>query len=437
MSFTPHMIAIIILILCSSYFSGTEIAYTSVREERVREKYEKKKTRPLRYAVYFLSHYDDMLAAILIGNNVVNLTASSISTVVVVSLLGERYSWVATVVMTVLILIFGEVLPKSVGKALSEQICIVTSVPLRVLSVMLRPAVTGVNFIIDRVAVLWSGLAVTEETITEDELSSVMDIVESEGVIDGEHTTLVKRAIGYKDIRAYEIITPRVDLEYIDISDTGEEIIGQILASGHSRLPVCDGDADDIIGVLHLNKFLFKLESGEITGDENVADSIRALCSPPIFIPRTLPVHSAVDLMREHQQQLIFVVDSYGGVMGILTMEDAIEVIVGDIWDESDTVEPDMVKIGEDTYDVGAQLRLHELFDELGMGHAYDEICEEYTVLGGWCAHMLGLDPKVGDSFTYRGLTFTVRTLSDRTPGRLTLTVAADDVKEDININSK
>ena len=427
MSFTPHIIAIVILVVCSSYFSGTEIAFTAVRAERIREKYEKKKSTPLRFAVYFLSHFDDMLATILIGNNVANQVASSISTVIVVGLLGESYTWVATLAMTVIILIFGEVLPKSLGKTCAEFICAAAAVPLRVLSVILHPAVLAVNFLVDKIARCWRRLAVTDETISEGELSSVMDIVESEGVIDGDHATLVKRAIDYKDIRAYEIITPRVDVEYIDINDSGSDIIEQALSSTHSRLPVCDGDVDSIIGVLHLNKFLFRLESGEIAED-SVADAVRSLCLTPIFIPRTTPIHSAVDLMRERQQQLVFVVDSYGGVMGILTMEDALEVIVGDIWDESDKIEPDIVKTGEGTYDLSAQTRLRELFSELSIGHDdSDEIVDEYTVLGGWCSQMLGIHPEIGDSFTYGRLTFTVRTLSDRMPDRISLTVAVDD----------
>ena len=422
----PLYIAIIaVLTAFSSFFSGTEIAYTSVRPQRLYDRYEKKKTLPMRLAVYFLSHFDNMLAAILIGNNIVNLTASSLATVVVVELLGENFSWVATVSMTILVLIFGEVLPKSIGKARSDLVCTASSVPLRGLSFILYPAIAFVNWIIERLSHLWDKLKVTDETISEGELSSVMDIVESEGVIDGEHATLVKRAIDYKNIRAYEIITPRVDIEYIDINDIGADIISQALDSVYTRLPVCDGDADDILGVLHLNKLLFRIESGEITPDSDVGGYIRSLMSPPIFIPRTTPLHRAVDIMREMQQQLVFVVDSYGGVMGILTMEDALEVIVGDIWDESDEIEPDMVKISDTEYDLDSKLRLRELFAELTLDCDTSEVEDEYTVLGGWCTEMLGLSPKTGDGFTWGPLTLTVRTLRDKMPDRLTLTVSA------------
>ena len=427
MSIAVELIIIAILVAMSSYFSGTEIAYTSVRAERIREKYEKKKTAPRRFAVYFLSHYDDMLGTILIGNNVANIVASSIATVVVVELLGDGYSWVATAVMTLIILIFGEILPKSVGKSCAETVCVLTSVPLRGLSVVLHPAVVGVNMLVDKISRIWKRLVVEDDTISEGELSSVMDIVESEGVIEETHTALVKRAIDYKDIKAYEIITPRVDIEYIDINDDGADIIEKALTSDHSRLPVCDGDADNMIGVLHLNRLLFRLESGEITKDSDVAGCIRSLCLPPLFVPRTTPLHAAVELMRERQQQLLFVVDSYGGVMGIMTMEDALEVIVGDIWDESDEVEPDLVKTGDGTYDLGAQLRLKELFSELDLDHECDEIADEYTILGGWCTAELGLDPKIGDSFTFGRLTFTVRSVSDMMPERITLVVTDDE----------
>ena len=424
MNIPLYLTVIGVLIVFSSFFSGTEIAYTSVRESRLYDGYEKKKSPPRRYAVYFLSHFDHMLATILIGNNLVNQASSSIATVVVIGLFGESRSWVATLVMTVLILIFAEVLPKSIGKAKPEIICVASSVPLRVLSIVFYPLIVLVNRIMDVLSHSWSGLLTDDDTISEGELSSVMDIVESEGVIDGEHTMLVKRAIDYKDIRAYEIITPRVDIEYIDINDPADEIISEVLTSGHSRLPVCDGDADDILGVIHLNKLLFRLESGEITQETDVGELIKNLMSQPIFIPRTTSLHSAVELMREKQQQLVFVVDSYGGVMGLLTMEDALEVIVGDIWDETDEVAPDMVKISEHEYDLGAQLRLRELFSELGIESETEKIADEYTVLGGWCTQMMGVSPNVGDSFSYGDLTFTVTALRDRIPERVTLKIS-------------
>ncbi len=421
----PVYIAVIaVLVLFSSYFSGTEIAYTSVNPGRISERYEKKKTPSLRFAVWFLSHFDDMLATILIGNNIVNQVASSMATVIVIELLGESFSWVATLVMTVIILVFGEVLPKSVCKACSESMCTATSLSLRALSIVFFPAIKLVNLMMDGLSRLWAPLVAEEKPISEGELSSVMDIVESEGVIDGDHTTLVKRAIDYKDIHAYEIITPRVDVEYIDINDTGEVIIRQALSSGHSRLPVCDGDADSILGVLHLNKLLFRLEAGDLSGSDDIAGCIREMMSPPLFVSRTTPLHDAVELMRGRQQQLLFVVDSYGGVMGILTMEDALEVIVGDIWDESDDIVPDMIKLSDTEYDLGAQLRLRELFDTVDPGIDTDEVESEFTVLGGWCTKMMGLSPDVGESFTYGPLTFTVKTLRDKMPDRVILTVS-------------
>ena len=432
MNIPLYLFVIALFVICSSFFSGTEIAYTSVREQRLYDSYEKKKTTPRRYAVYFLSHYDDMLATILIGNNLVNQASSAMATVVVIGLLGENYSWLATLIMTVIILTFGEVLPKSICKARSELICVASSVPLKVLSIVFYPAVALVNRIMEVMSRLWAGIMQTDETISEGELSSVMDIVKNEGVLDEEHTTLVKRAIYYKDIRAYEIITPRVDLEYIDINDSAENIILRVLSSGHSRLPVCDGDADKILGVLHLNKLLFRLESGDITDNSDITSSVKSLMSAPIFIPKTTPLHTAVELMREKQQQLLFVVDSYGGIMGILTMEDALEVIVGDIWDETDDITPDLVRISENEYDLSSKLRLRELFSLLrDVVSDTESIENEYTVLGGWCSQMIGISPNIGDSFTYGRLTFTVRTLRDKMPDRLILVIQPDDPSSD------
>lgn len=419
-----YLSIIAVLIVFSAFFSGTEIAYTSVKPSRIYEEHEKKKSVTTRIAVYFLSHFDNMLATILIGNNVVNQFSSSLATIVVVGLLGESFSWVATVAMTVIVLIFGEVLPKTIGKAQSEAICMLTAVPLRVLSLVFYPLIFLVNKLMSFLSRFWIRLKQDDgETISEGELSSVMDIVGSEGVMDEEHTALVKRAIDYKDIRAYEIITPRVDVEYLDLSDTPEEIIRQVLASTHSRLPVSDGDADNVIGVLHINKLLFRIESGDITRDSDLREYIKELMSPPIFIPKTTPIHGAVELMRKKQQQLVFIVDSYGGIMGILTMEDALEIIVGDIWDEYDEVEPDIIKLSDTEYDVSVKLRLRELFAEFLPDVDTEIIESEYTVLGGWCAQMLGISPEIGDSFTFDRITLTVKTLKDKTPYRLTLLV--------------
>ncbi len=428
MNYPLYLTVIAILIVFSSFFSGTEIAYTSVKPGRLYERHEKKKSLSTRFSVYFLSHFDNMLAAILIGNNVVNQFSSSMATVVVVSLLGEHFSWVATVLMTVIVLIFGEVLPKTIGKARAESICLFSAVPLKVLSVIFYPLIFAVNKLMDLLSRLWARFRQDEEeAISEGELSSVMDIVGSEGVLDEANTQLVKRAISYKDIKAYEIITPRVDIEYIDIGDPAEKIIRQALASGHSRLPVCDDVADNVLGVLHLNKLLFRIESGEINEKSDMGAYLRELMSPALFVPKTTPVHSAVELMREKQQQLLFVVDSYGGIMGIMTMEDALEVIVGDIWDESDEIEPNIIKISDNEYDVSVKLRLRELFSELLPGSDTSMIESEYTILGGWCAQMLGLSVNVGDSFTFEGLTFTVKTVDDKMPERLTVTISSPD----------
>lgn len=431
MNIPVSLVVIAVLVAFSAFFSGTEIAYTSVRPQRISDRYEKKKSLSLRYAVYFLSHFDDMLAAILIGNNVVNQAASAIAAMIVIELLGENFSWVSTLAMTVLVLIFGEVLPKSICKAKSELICAVSAVPLHSIAVIFKPLIFLVNRLMDVLARLWEPLKPSEEPITEGELSSVMDIVGSEGVIDEEHTTLVKRAIDYKDIRAYEIITPRVDMEYIDINDSGESILDLALTSKFSRLPVCGGDADSVLGVLHLNKLLFKLESGDLSEDSDISDAVRSLMNQPIFVPKTTPVHRVVETMRERQQQMVFVVDEHGGVMGLVTMEDALEVLVGDIWDETDEVAPDIVKLDGGGYDLGSQTRLRELFSELSVDFDTDEIVSEYTVLGGWCAEMLGMSPKVGDSFSYNGLVFTVRTLNDRLPDRITLSFETDENGKD------
>ena len=427
---TAFYVVIIILIICSAYFSGTEMAYTTVSEQRLQTRYEDKKTTARRLAIYLQARYARMLATILIGNNVVNLTASSIATVIVINLLGEAYSWVATLCMTLLILIFGEILPKMIGKRKPDGFCTLSAGPLYTLSVILYPVVYIVNKLTDIISGLWSNVrdSGNNDSITDGELESVIDIAKDEGVLDYDESFMVKRAITYKDIRAYEIITPRVDMEYIDLNDSVDEIKALVMNSTHSRLPVCDGDADSIIGVLHLNKLFYNI--AEYGFDRSLArESLCELLNPPIFIPKTLPLPDAVELMRERQQQMIFVVDSYGGNMGLLTMEDALEVLVGDIWDESDDIAPDLIKLSDNEYDIGVQLHLRDLFDSLSLGHEYDDIADEYTIVGGWCVHELGLTPEVGESFDFNGLHFTISKLDGRKIVRVHLLIIPTNKK--------
>ncbi len=421
----PEILIILLMLVCAAFFNGSEMAFTSVGEQRLRLRYEEKSTLPRRAALYFVSHFQSLLTTTLIGNDTTTMIATNIATLLVVGLLGEGMSWVATLIMTLLILTFTEIVPKVVCKQKAAEFCTISAVPLRVLTIILSPLIFVVTLIIKVLSFIWKRRATDDDTLTTDELESVIDIAEDEGVLDEDESDLVRRAIDYKNVKAYEIITPRVDMEYIDIEDDYEDIKESMMSFTHSRIPVCEGGADNVIGLVHLNRLLSAEASGEVP-------DILALSTPPVFVAKTATIPDIVRRMRETKRRLVFVADDYGGVLGIVTMEDALELLVGDIWDETDDVLPDMVVLGDGEFDLGGQLRLRELFDELELyGEEYEDIADEFTVLCGWCADRLGLEPQIGDSFTFERLNFTVSALDGKMADRVRLTVVPDDDEDE------
>ncbi|MCD7747763.1 MAG: hemolysin family protein [Firmicutes bacterium] len=419
------IIIIFLMLLCAAFFNGSEMAFTSVGEQRLRLRCEEKNTLPRRAALYFVSHFQSLLTTTLIGNDTTTMIATNIATLLVVGLLGEGMSWVATLVMTLLILTFTEIVPKVICKQKAAEFCTISAVPLRVLTVILSPFIFVITLIIKLLSFIWRRKSTDDDVLTTDELESVIDIAEDEGVLDEDESDLVRRAIDYKNIKAYEIITPRVDMEYIDIEDDYEDIKESMMKFTHSRIPVCEGNPDNVIGLVHLNRLLSAEASGRIP-------DIASLSTPPVFVAKTATIPDIVRRMRETKRRLVFVADDYGGVLGIVTMEDALEILVGDIWDETDDALPDLIELGDGEYDLGGQIWLRELFEELELdGEEYEEIADEFTVLCGWCADRLGLAPEIGDGFTFGRLSFTVSGLDGIMVDRMRLTVLPDEDEDD------
>lgn len=387
------------LILLSAFFSGSEIAYASLHPWRLKSASEQgKRFAKLACAIY--DAYDSALVAILVGNNLVNIAASSIATVIAVSLLGDGGAGVATLVMTILIITFGEILPKIIGASQPERFARAVALPLRGLMTLLFPLIRLVNLLLNAADRLWRRLLPAGPSVTQDDLETILDTVEDEGVIDEDRAELLQSALDFDEVLAYEIITPRVDILAVDVDDPLDETLDVILDSPYSRLPVYRDSIDDIIGILHLNHVFKSMV------DEECPD-VEDLMLPPVFVHKTMPLPDVLKIMKKKKSHMVVVTDEYGGTMGLLTMEDVLEQLVGDIWDESDVVEDACIDLGNGRYDVDADMRIEDFFEELDIDERNFE--DDNTTVGGWAIEQLGRYPRVGDSFTYRNLTVTVK----------------------------
>ncbi len=398
------VIAIIALVCLSAFFSGSEMAYSScnlLRMENLRDEGSKRAAA----VVKILERFDDTLSAILIGNNLVNIGASSLVSVLVILLSGsDRLTWVGTALLTVTIIIFGETIPKICAKKGANRVSLRFAYPIRALTVLLRPLVW---LVVKLVWLLTFWLREDEGESGDEaveELQSIIETAEDEEVLDEDQSELLRSAIDFSDISALDVMTARVDVAAIDIEDSPEDIFAQIEEANYSRLPVYEGSIDNIIGVLYLNRFLKAVaEGGE-------AD-IRSQLMPPCYVYKTMKLPAVLSQLRKAKQHLAVVTDEYGGTLGVLSMEDVLEQIVGDIWDDNDEVEPEVVERDDGEYELDGAMMLFEMEELLGLPE--DSIEAESSTVGGWTIECFGGFPQVGDSFEREGLKVTVLEMSD------------------------
>ena len=398
-----RFLGIALLILVSAFFSGTEIAFASVNPARLKSKRQQKDSLSLLVASKIVDDYDNMLGAVLIGNNLANIAASSIATLIVMDLLGEGYAWVATLVMTLLVLIFGEIIPKVLAKQFAEQFCTAVAIPIYVLSLILRPVTLIMTGLIGQLSRLWESSVADPDAVSEDDFENIIDIVEDEGVLDEEQCDLLQNALDFDTVLAYEVITPRVDMDAIDIRDPYETNIRKIEDSIYSRIPVYEDTPDNIIGILHLNHFYKEFVKGERV-------NIRSLLLPVTYVHKTMPLPDVLEKMKETKSHMVVVLDEYGGTMGILTMEDVLEQLVGEIWDESDEIEREFICIDDTHFEADGDMRIYDFFDEFDIDIDEEEDFEtDSATVGGWTITMLDGEVNEGDSFTFENLRITVK----------------------------
>ena len=380
-----------ICLVLSAFFSASETAFSSLNKTRLKTMVEDNQKAAL--ALHLAEQYDRLISTILIGNNIVNITIASIGTVLFVKVVGDMGATVSTVVVTVAVLIFGEITPKSIAKDCPERFAMFAAPVLRLLIWAMAP----LNFLFS----LWKKLIAkifkikTDTKMSQEELLMFVEEVEQGGTIDSDEMNLLRNAIEFNDQNVVDILTHRVDLEGIPIDADKLQIAKVFDETRYTRLLVYEETIDNIIGILHLKDFY--------TGGGMTQQEIRDIMSPPLFIHKTEKLDDLLRLLQSHKSQMAIILDEYGGTLGIVTMEDVLEELVGEIWDEHDEVEEDFRQTGEHTYLVDCGVNMDDFCD------FFDIEVEAHSVsVGGWISETLDKVPVLGDQFDFADLQITV-----------------------------
>ncbi len=410
-----YTVALILLILFSAYFSATETAFSSLSRTRLKTLAEKGSRRAA-LALSLSDNYDRLISTILIGNNVVNIAAASIGTVLFVGLYGDIGATVSTVVLTVLVLIFGEVTPKSIAKDNPERFSMFSAPFIRVLIWIFKP----LNYLFGLWKKMISRLLRIEKggRMSQEELLMLVDEVQQGGSIDKEEGSLLKNAISFSERRAEDILTHRVDLEAVDIDSSKEEVAKVFTESKFSRLPVYEESIDNIVGIVNQKDFY--------SGTGITSKSLREIMTAPLFVLKTERIDELFRLLKENKSHIAVVLDEYGGTFGIVTMEDILEELVGEIYDEHDEVTEEIRQLSEGVYLVDCLINLDDFLRFFGLSSDSESIS-----LGGWVMECLGKVPEVGDSFTYQKVTAEVAETDGQRVAFLKVTKQEEEPEEE------
>ncbi|MFR9048370.1 MAG: hemolysin family protein [[Clostridium] leptum] len=414
-------ILLVILIALSAFFSASETAYTTVNKIRL-QNYVDAGSKKAKTALFIAENYDRTLTTILIGNNIVNIGASSIATLLFVKLFGPSGAAISTAVMTILILIFGEVLPKSFAKESSEKFALAFSRSLRILMTVFWPVVF--LFIqLKKVAKHISPIKEEETpTVTEQELKFIVESIEDEGVLEKQESELVQHALEFDEKTVQEVLTPRVDMTTLDIEDDLQTNIGLVLTERFSRIPVCRGTSDRIIGILHTKDLLEALVRGD-------AIDLASMVQPAFFVYKTKKLSSLLADFKRNKTHVAIVTDDYGGTVGMVTMEDLLEELVGDIWDEDEEIIRDFVRIDSQHFLISGDLTIRELFDHLDL--PFSNLESNHTSCGGWALEALGHIPQAGEAFRFKNMTLTIQEMDDQRVKKLSVYLAPQPEEEE------
>lgn len=391
------IVILIICVLLSGFFSGSEIVYAKVNSLRL-EKASKKGDKKAVLAYTLKKDYPTLINTILVGNNLVNIGASSAATLLATAIWKENGALIATTSMTIIILIFGEILPKTLLSKYSYNMSLKCAKPLKICEKIFKPVVYVVNRIVVGVSKIWTPKEQTP-IATDEELITMVDEIQEKGYIDENTGELVRSAIDFVDVMAYEIMQPRVDIISFDIDDDIHEFMKQDNFFVYSRILVYEDTIDNVLGIVSTNKLLkLAIDNKEI--------NVRKLLTQPIFVHKTKTISSILTEFREKHVHFAVVIDEFGGVLGIVTLEDILEELVGDIWDETDEVEEEFTEKVPGVYTVDGDMNIYDMFDLVEKDDSNFE--SEYSTVGGWCTEQLEKFPEVNDTFEYENLNVTI-----------------------------
>ena len=408
-----YILIMMVLVIMSAYFSATETAFSSLNKTKLKALCEKENKRAkLTYSIS--EEYDKLISTILIGNNIVNIGLASIGTILFVKIYGDIGATISTAVITVVVLIFGEISPKSIAKDCPEKFAMFAAPSIKFLMYILTP----VNFIFCCWKKFLSDIFKTkpDSGMSSEELLLYIDGVEQEGSLDSDDSELIKNAIEFTEQLAEDIITHRVDIEAVDVEMDNSEIAKIFAASQYSRLFVYDGSIDNIVGVVHIKDFF--------TGNGITSQNIRDIMTTPLFIQKNEKIYDLLKLLQKQKAHAAVVIDDYGGTLGIVTMEDILEELVGDIWDEHDEVIESFEQVDDNTYIVDASVN----FDSFAR---FFDIKEDSScsILSGWIMEQVCKIPDVNDEFVFKN--FKIQVLEIDSHRVIKIKVIVEEIKNE------
>ncbi|MCH5298448.1 MAG: HlyC/CorC family transporter [Ruminococcus sp.] len=415
-----QIIVIILCILLSAFFSSVETAFSFVNNIRI-QSYADDGNKKAKNVLYIINNFDKALTAILICNNIVNLGCSSLATVVCLELFGDIGSAIATGATTLLVLTFGEIIPKCLAKEHSEGYSLASAGMLKAITIVLTPIV----FLFVKLKEAALKVAGTKEeapSVTEDELKQIVENIEEEGVIEESESEMVQSVLDFDDKTVLEILTPRVDMTAIDITDSPEKLKHIVMESRYSRIPVFKETIDHIIGILHTRDYLEELANG-------YEPNIGKLIQPAYFVFNNQNLSKILSEFKRKRIHMAVVTDEYGGTLGIVTMEDLLEEIVGEIWDEDEEIENACTKISDTQYIVSGDMPLEDLFELADIDH--DDVETDAVTVGGFILEHLSAIPRRKAKYRYENIELIVQQVNSQRIIAVNVTIEPKAVETD------
>ena len=418
-----QLIILVILLILSGFFSSAETALTTVNKLKLRTLSEEGKKRATK-VLAVTENSGKLLSTILIGNNIVNISASALATTLCTEVFGSKFIGVSTGILTILILIFGEITPKTLATKYSVQLSMIFVYPIWILMIILTPAIWLLNIITGIIfKILHVDTSDKGDTMTESELRTIFDVSHEDGILETSEKFMISNVVDFGDALSKDIMVPRADVVFADINSTYEELVSKFSKETYSRIPLYEESKDNVVGRLYIKDLFFYKEKH---GAQNF--DVRHVLRKPLFVYEYQKTSQIFADMKTSSVTMAVVLDEYGVTSGIITMEDLIEEIVGEIRDEYDTDEADYIKvISENVYDIDASIKLNDLNDALDIKLT----SEDYDSLAGFVIELLDKLPDEGDAAKYKNLDFKVTKVNRNRVERITLSIEPEEKNDD------